>query len=80
MTKNRSIVQPSSTAALQRLIWSKGRAATWRTTHVFKSLEAAKAAMTGAPDSDDLRVLVEVSAAMRIGAVTRDARPEVTKC
>ncbi len=67
-------------AALQRLIWSRGTSATWRTVAVFDTSAIAERALVCLPRDDALRVLIDLPAAMRIGALTRDGRPEVSSC
>lgn len=59
-------------AVLQRLVWRRGYAATWKTVDIFPTRDAALAALRELPSHLMVRVLLGVPEAIFLGALTRD--------
>lgn len=66
------VKSPRSQAVLQRLVWRRGHATTWKTIQIFSTKKAAVCALRLLPLHLQVRVLSGVPEAAQVGALTRD--------
>lgn len=78
--KKNLVYPPPRQAALQRLVWSRGHAATWRTVAVFSTCAEAERTLLRSCRDQELRVLLDLRSAMKVGALTRDSRLGGARC